>query len=562
MMRFVLPLLLALSAAGQNLLSNPGFESWTSDTLPDGWRVAAAVAVRRDADTVCFGVAACRVESRGAAGGPEQSVAVRPGASYRYRLRLWHDDDRARAAVVVSWFRDDSSFIRSERPVEWLRRRGWQTLEAAVRAPAGAARAAFQVRLDGPAGARVLADECWFGLDGTEPAKLEVFFARDSLCERLVEFIGGAKKSLDYCHYNSSRPEVVAALLAAHGRGVKLRVITDNTRLDNEWVAALRAAGVPVWTDSIGPGPNNLMHNKFCVRDDRDADTTDDFTWTASYNPNDGELRADCALQVPHAGIARAYLAEFEQMWGGAGDLPDPSRARFHGGKLDVQARHDFTLEGNPCRVYFAPQDRVSERITEVAAAARRHLLFAVFAYTWDPLGDAMIALWNRGGWCGGVYDKSGAYGQGSEFERLVNAGLEVYVDSVSFGERIVHEKLMVVDSLVTVAGSANWSQNANTGNDESTIILEHPDVARLVLAELRERFREVPGTGIAEPTSGFGLVRGLRLALARDLARLAEAGALVFEATGRRLEPGARPAPGVYIVRDAGGARQVLIVR
>ena len=560
---------LSLSA---NLLQNPGFEDWTSPSSPDGWSVEdpGVATVSREQDTVCFGSSAARLVrvglEPGTGKGLAQRVAVQAGEDHLCRVRCLDDVTDASACVLVSWLRQDSTFIRTDRPSLSFTSDGWQRLSDTLRAPAGAALAEFALRVHAPgvlpSSRRVLLDEAWFGVLGTEPAVVTTFFVGDSLWERLVEFLDGAQVSLDYCCYNSSRAEVVQAVLRAHDRGVRVRLVTDNTRLDDDWVRDLRNAGVEVWTDSIGPGSSSLMHNKFCVRDLADADTTNDLVWTASYNPNAGELRADCALRVPHTGIASAYLAEFEQMWGGSGDLPDPGRARFHTGKTDVLPTHDFKLEGNPAEVYFAPQDRVVERITETALEARETLWYSVFAYTWDDLGDAMVDLWQSGVWVAGVIDKSGANGQGSEYPKLLAAGLPVYIDSVMFGEKTIHEKLMVVDSLVTVAGSANWSRNANTSNDENTIVLRDPNVARRVAAEIGERYLETGGTGIEEPPGPILRQRAKRLVSPGHLLEGSDA-AHAFDCNGRMVESQGLLAPGVYfLVLEDGGRVPVVVVR
>ncbi len=377
-----------------------------------------------------------------------------------------------------------------------------------------------------------------------------VWFARDSLADRLTDFFDRAQVSLDYCCYNSSRSDVVQSLISAHNRGVHVRIVTDDRRLDDPWVAQVRSAGIVVWSDSIGPRRTNYMHNKFAVRDLADADSTNDWLWTASYNPNTGDLRADCALEIQGIDITRAYRAEFEQMWGCSGPVPDPGNARFHDAKTDVLPTHEFRVNGHPAFVYFGPQDHVVDTITALAEDAERHLLFAVFAYTWDDLGDAMVSLWYSGGWVGGVIDKSGIASQGAEYPKLVGVGLPVYCDSVPFGEKVLHEKIMVIDSTVTIAGSANWSNNANRYNDENTIVLHDPAIALRFLDELGRRFAEAGGPGIAEPPgSRSGRLHGSVRSPVRSLGRLPD-DAELYDAEGRKLESGAGLAPGVYFFR------------
>ncbi len=558
-------------AAGANLLTNPGFEQWDDDSTPAGWLVEdrGCTAVQREADSCRSGVGAARLVRRelvpGNNYGISQRVPVTAGTDYR--LSCWCRDDAGEvsAGIGVTWRRADSGYIGASGLTYSIDSAGWQPLADIATAPAGAALADFRLRTYAPAGMpaerRVLADDAFFGPVVAPPETVRSWFARDSLAERLIDFIDRAGVSLDYCHYNSSRSDVVQALLDAGSRGVAVRVITDDRRVGNLWVEQLRTAGIPVWTDSVSPRSSNYMHNKFAVLDVADGDTTNDCVWTASYNPNEGELRADCALEIPHAGIARAYRAEFEQMWGGTGMVPVPESARFHDAKVDVQATHQFVVNGSPVELYFAPQDRVVDTITARAEVAERHLIFGVYAFTWDDLGDAMINLWQAGKWVGGVLDRSGVNGTGSEYERLRAAGVPIMCDSVPFGEGIIHEKLMVVDSAAVIAGSANWSNNANRANDESTVVIHDAGIAVRFLAELEERFAEAGGPGVGERGAAF-LPRPGRLVSPTTAARL-PAEVAVFDAGGRLVRSRSALSPGVYFVRPEGGrAVPVVVVR
>jgi len=400
--------------------------------------------------------------------------------------------------------------------------------------------------MSGPA--RVLIDDAFFGIT-FEQDTYKLWFAQDSIADRLVDYFGRAQASIDYCCYNSTRPDVVQALLDARGRGVEVRVITEDSRLDDPWVAQLRSAGIPVWSDSIGPNSSWLMHNKFAVRDARDADTTDDRVWAASYNPNDGELRADFALELPMPGLARAYTTEFEQMWGGSGMTPRPESSEFHNGKTDRLATHRFELDGYPVRVYFSPQNRPVDTVAALVSRAQKHVLFGVLTLTHDGVGDAMVERWQHSVWVGGVIDRSGINNQGSEYPKLIGVGIPVYEDSVPFGEKMIHEKLGVIDSSLVICGSVNWSGNGNENNDEHMLVIEHPTIARKFLAELSQRFWEATHPGIEESRRESREQRAVRgPSLARSFEHLPK-GAVVMDAAGRVTERRNGLAPGVYFV-------------
>jgi phosphatidylserine/phosphatidylglycerophosphate/cardiolipin synthase-like enzyme len=336
--------------------------------------------------------------------------------------------------------------------------------------------------------------------------------------------------------------------MRAHGRGVKVRVITDNARMGDPWVGYLRGSGIVVWSDSGSSGSSNYMHHKFALRDLADADSTNDWLWNSSYNPNDGELNADYALEIPCSDLARAFRLEFEQMWGDTGPVPDPTRARFHRTKTDVLPTHEFTVNGQRARLYFSPQDWVVDTITAVAAAARCEVGFAVNAFTYDDLGLALLDQHWTGIRVFGTFDRANAGDPASEFWRLRPAGVPVLIDSYPFGSGTVHEKVMVIDSAIVIVGSANWSNNANFSNDENTLVLYDPVLAARFLAEIVARYREAGGTyppAVAEPVRAEPLIRTSAPATPRS-PRLPVL-AYSYDVLGRRFS--GRAGPGVYFI-------------
>ncbi|MBM3315899.1 hypothetical protein FJY71_08720, partial [candidate division WOR-3 bacterium] len=333
-MRVCLALLLAAGAAGANLLRNPGMENWQCDTLLLDWNVEATGVTRvlRESDTIRSGAHSVRlvrlVAGTGNNRGLSQHVLVSPGRAYAYSVAYRDDEPRISLGLFITWRTADSTFISSE-PVAYSRDSAcWQTVAETADAPANAARADFVIRTYGasgaPAGLRVFCDDAYLDLADPQSETVRIWFTEDSLAARLCGFFNGATSSIDYCCYNSSRTDVTLCLISRRQAGIRIRVITDNSRLGDQWVAYLRGSGITVWTDSVGPNASAYMHNKFAIRDHDDVDTTNDRLWVASYNPNLDETFADHALEIPGPALCRAYLAEFNQMWGSAGRTPKP----------------------------------------------------------------------------------------------------------------------------------------------------------------------------------------------------------------------------------------------
>jgi phosphatidylserine/phosphatidylglycerophosphate/cardiolipin synthase-like enzyme len=93
-----------------------------------------------------------------------------------------------------------------------------------------------------------------------------------ALDERLIDRIAAAQYSIDFCFYNIKRQNIVDTLIAAHSRGIQVRIITEDDHIGNQAVQDLINAGVTVIDDSFGANPSsNYMHNKFAVFDFRDS---------------------------------------------------------------------------------------------------------------------------------------------------------------------------------------------------------------------------------------------------------------------------------------------------
>ena len=139
---------------------------------------------------------------------------------------------------------------------------------------------------------------------------------------------------------------------------------------------------------------------------------------------------------------------------------------------------------GCDVEVFFtAPgRDRVIEaQIVEALSLARSSLLVAMYSFTDDQLGDAVVAAWTRGVKVWVILDTGQVNAIGGEYAKLVTAGIPVAVESVS---GLMHNKFAVFDSTRVVTGSYNWSNAADTVNFENTVFIDCPEIAAAYSAE------------------------------------------------------------------------------
>ena len=87
-----------------------------------------------------------------------------------------------------------------------------------------------------------------------------------------------AKKTIDLAIFSFTNNDLADALIAAHERGVKVRIITDDEAMKGKGADTQRMAdaGIPCRTDSE---EQYHMHNKFMVVDQTIL-LTGSFNWT------------------------------------------------------------------------------------------------------------------------------------------------------------------------------------------------------------------------------------------------------------------------------------------
>jgi len=370
--------------------------------------------------------------------------------------------------------------------------------------------------------AQELAQEEWIKVYFNMPPDTSVMLENNvvnsswDLISTLEDLIDSANFSVDLSIYDLEEMRVADALVRAKQRGVRVRLVTDNHnrtdagKLDELIWARLREGGI-ISIDDDGDvyfpngeiQDNDLvndgadMHNKFAVIDALSDDKGDDFVWTGSTNLTyTGAYNTNNTLVIKDHEVATAYLNEFNQMWGSESEIPDANRALFHKDKRDV-SDHIFDVGGIKVEVYFAPINRddskpsVSDRIVEVInEETQSDIRFQAFAIT--PTIPISKAIWSK------TVDTDiqleGVIDPGF-FSRYQNTGAIWGSPEAQLGNRMIvparetrklHSKLIIIDvneptpddEAVVIAGSYNFSNNAELSNDENTLIIYSDEIA------------------------------------------------------------------------------------
>lgn len=135
------------------------------------------------------------------------------------------------------------------------------------------------------------------------------YFSPGSACLRkIIDLCHQARRSIDICVFTISDDRLSDAILKAHKRGVKVRIVTDNDKANDRGsdVDHLNSAGVPLRMDTS----EYHMHHKFALFDQRIL-LNGSFNWTRSATDHNEEN----ILVTDDESLLKAYSAQFESLW-------------------------------------------------------------------------------------------------------------------------------------------------------------------------------------------------------------------------------------------------------
>jgi len=313
--------------------------------------------------------------------------------------------------------------------------------------------------------------------------KVQVFFAPSSNIEKeLVSFMKSAKDSIELCVFELNLQSVVDALVDKHKSGVNVRVIIDADYQGEHELSSLYKSGVEIKTDPRSA----FMHNKFVVVDERKV-------WTGSYNftKNGTHKNDNNALTIESELLAENYVAEFDEMWRHGKGLfsknegfGPKSPARTPNTKIAFET---VTLEN-----YFAPEDKVMDKIVKEIAKAKASIHIMAFSFTSEEM-SSIVSLKKRDGVGVKVlFHGAGAQTEYSRLKDMKNVGAETFISHNRRG--VMHNKVIIIDRSTVITGSFNFSKNANTSNDENVLIIRSPNLAAIYEEEFQRCVRGVKG--------------------------------------------------------------------
>jgi len=127
----------------------------------------------------------------------------------------------------------------------------------------------------------------------------------------VVKMLDDAKYSLDVCVFTITNDSIEDALLRAHTRGLKVRIISDDLQMNCRGCELVKLCrkGIAVKHDA---NLSKFMHHKFCIID-QDLLLTGSFNWTAAaWKKNNENL-----IVLSGSEVVGRYQDEFDLLWSG-----------------------------------------------------------------------------------------------------------------------------------------------------------------------------------------------------------------------------------------------------
>lgn len=139
------------------------------------------------------------------------------------------------------------------------------------------------------------------------PSIKSMFSPDGQIAETLIHLIDSSKRSIDVAMYCFTRRDLAWALVRAKNRGVKVRVILDESNSHSKYskFRFFENKGINVKLHEI------TMHNKFAIIDGKIL-ITGSYNWTASAE----ERNRENILIIKNApDLTDKYQQEFDKLW-------------------------------------------------------------------------------------------------------------------------------------------------------------------------------------------------------------------------------------------------------
>jgi phosphatidylserine/phosphatidylglycerophosphate/cardiolipin synthase-like enzyme len=324
-------------------------------------------------------------------------------------------------------------------------------------------------------------------LNGTVlPARM--FSDQTRISEHLIRAIDAAKVSIDVAIHGLALREVAAALVRAKERGVRVRVIMNQSHVFPEKERDSRSPEVQSLMDNKfemlmlrGGDQYGVMHNKVAVFD-LSVLLTGSYNWSHAAD----NWHWESAMFHAEQARVRSFQTYWAWMWSISAKIPESApalptpipegepRPVLPPAPQDTERPVLFNGETFPGQA-FSPGG-VTAHLVRALDASGVSVDLANFSFTSDDLRDALTRAKERGVKIRIIFDAY-QYKFLREMRWFADNGFDVLLSSgKNRGKGVMHNKFAVFDGKLLSTGSFNWTRNGERNNYENAMFLDAPD--------------------------------------------------------------------------------------
>lgn len=266
----------------------------------------------------------------------------------------------------------------------------------------------------------------------------------------------------------------------------------------------LDRANVPRLDDTAdGSAGSALMHDKFVVVDGRVIIVT-----SANFTTSDvhGDFKSPASrgnannmLKINSTELATLFTQQFNVMWGdGPGGKLDSKfgvKKPFHPAQTVTIGTTTVEVQFSPTRSSISWEQSSNGLIGKTLSTAKKTVDMALFVFSEQKLVNLLEPVHQNGVDVRALIEPGFAYRSYSEALDMLGIALAedckpeagnrpwqnpittVGVPRLPPGD-LLHNKFGIVDQETVITGSHNWTDAANTGNDETVLVVHSPIVA------------------------------------------------------------------------------------
>lgn len=277
----------------------------------------------------------------------------------------------------------------------------------------------------------------------------------------------------------------------------------------------LQNAKIPLIDDTAnGSKGSGLMHHKFIVVDNRFIIVTSaNLTLSdihGDYSNDDSLGNVNNLLKIDSVELADIFTKEFNIMWGdGVGGKFD-SKFGLQKPQRDFQqvtvGNHKITVAFSPTSPTLPWIESSNGLIGKTLNSAVNSIDAALFVFSAQRLSNILETRHKENVKIRTLLEPSFAYRFYSEGLDMMGVALSdkckyelnnqpwqnpiksVGVPLLTKGD-LLHHKYAVIDQKTVITGSHNWTEAANTGNDETILVIENPQVAAHYVREFERLY-------------------------------------------------------------------------